>query len=89
MDATADIIFIIKFHQSNLHIKKFVFHCRKWGRNILREEKRWSGGGAPRKIWHIFRWENNLATHEISPENPVTFQKRAVAGGGKMSLDDG
>ena len=72
-------------HQSNLHIKNFPLE-NVWSNYFCEEKKR--VGASPQRFWHILRWENDLVIHEMSPENPVKFKKRAVAlgwGGGKTS----
>ena len=49
MDATADIIFIIKFHQSNLHIKKLYFIAESGVEMFLANKNEGLGAEPPEK----------------------------------------
>jgi len=44
-------------------------------------------GRSPQEYLAHFQLVKTFALHQMSPENPVTFQKRA--GGGKTTLQDG
>ena len=55
----------------------------------VQEKKTGVWGRSPQRILTYFEVQNDFAIHEFTPENPVTFQKSRVAGGGKTSLYDG